>query len=70
VTILACASYDNGFLFLGERFRNALLPSIVVLVWETLSAYLPPPLQRVRVNYYLKSLCPVDAAEGGDIVRG
>jgi len=62
VTILACVGYGSVFLFLGVLFRNALLPSIAVLVWESLSGYLPPLLQKVSVIYYLKSLCPVDVA--------
>jgi ABC-type transport system involved in multi-copper enzyme maturation permease subunit len=60
VTVLACAGYGSVFLFLGVLFRNALLPSIAVLVWESLSGYLPPLLQKVSVIYYLKSLCPVE----------
>jgi ABC-type transport system involved in multi-copper enzyme maturation permease subunit len=60
VTILACAGYGSVFLFVGVLFRKALLPSIIVLVWETLSGYLPPTLQKVSVIYYLKSLCPVE----------
>ncbi|MEJ2009446.1 MAG: hypothetical protein P8Z30_15045 [Acidobacteriota bacterium] len=62
VTVLACVGYGSVFLFLGVRFRNALLPSIVVLVWESLSGYLPPLLQKVSIIYYLKSLCPGDVA--------
>lgn len=62
VTILACVGYGSVFLFLGVLFRNALLPSIAVLVWESLSGYLPPLLQKVSIIYYLKSLCPVNAA--------
>lgn len=58
VTILACVGYGSVFLFLGVLFRNALLPSIAVLVWESLSGYLPPLLQKVSVIYYLRSLCP------------
>jgi ABC-type transport system involved in multi-copper enzyme maturation permease subunit len=58
VTLLACVGYGSVFLFLGVVFRNALLPSIAVLVWESLSGYLPPLLQKVSVIYYLKSLCP------------
>jgi ABC-type transport system involved in multi-copper enzyme maturation permease subunit len=58
VTILACVGYGSVFLFLGVLFRNALLPSIAVLVWESLSGYLPPLMQKVSIIYYLKSLCP------------
>jgi hypothetical protein len=59
VTVLACVGYGSVFLFLGVFFRNALVPSIAVLVWEIVSGYLPPLLQKMSVIYYLKSLCPV-----------
>jgi ABC-type transport system involved in multi-copper enzyme maturation permease subunit len=62
VTVLACAGYGSVFLFLGVLFRNALVPSIAVLVWEIVSGYLPPLLQKLSVIYYLKSLCPVQVA--------
>ncbi len=59
VAVLACAAYGSVFLFIGVWFRNALVPVIVVLIWEIVSGYLPPLLQKLSVIYYLKSLCPV-----------
>ncbi|MGH9404317.1 MAG: hypothetical protein ACRD3D_00605 [Terriglobia bacterium] len=59
VTILACAGYGSVFLFLGVLFRNAVVPAIAVLIWEIVSGYLPPLLQKLSVIYYLKSLCPI-----------
>src|SRR5262249_35708318 len=43
----------------GVMFRNPLLPTAAVLVWEALNAILPAALQRLSVIFYLKSLCPV-----------
>lgn len=60
VTALACAGYGSVFICLGVLFRNALIPSIVVLIWEIVSASLPPLFQKLSVIYYLKSLCPVE----------
>lgn len=70
VTVLACVGYGSVFLFLGVLFRNALLPSIAVLVWESLSGYLPPLLQKVSVIYYLKSLCPSGVVAATNVGRG
>ncbi|MGH9395648.1 MAG: hypothetical protein ACRD18_02185 [Terriglobia bacterium] len=59
VTILACVGYGSVFLAIGVLFRNSLVPAAAVLIWEIISGYLPPLLQKISVIYYLKSLCPV-----------
>lgn len=59
VTLLACLGYGSVFLAAGVLFRNPLIPTLVVLVWEAISGFLPPLLQRFSVIFYLKSLCPV-----------
>jgi ABC-type transport system involved in multi-copper enzyme maturation permease subunit len=61
VTLLACIGYGSIFLAAGVVFRNPLLPTLVVLLWETISGLLPPLLQKCSVIFYLKSLCPVSA---------
>jgi hypothetical protein len=40
-------------------FRNPIVPTLVVLLWEAISGVLPPLLQKCSVIFYLKSLCPV-----------
>lgn len=62
VTILACVGYGSVFLAIGVLFRNSLIPALIVLVWETISGYLPPLLQKLSIIFYLKSLCPVELA--------
>jgi ABC-type transport system involved in multi-copper enzyme maturation permease subunit len=59
VTLLACLGYGGVFLAAGVMFRNPLLPTVAVLVWEAINAILPAALQRISVIFYLKSLCPV-----------
>ncbi|HEV2423971.1 MAG TPA: hypothetical protein VGZ29_03990 [Terriglobia bacterium] len=59
VTLLACLGYGAVFLAAGVMFRNPLLPTAAVLIWEAINPILPAVLQRVSVIFYLKSLCPV-----------
>jgi hypothetical protein len=59
VTLLACMGYGSIFLAAGVLFRNPLVPTLVVLLWETINGVLPPLLQKCSVIFYLKSLCPV-----------
>lgn len=60
VTILACIGYGAFFLVAGMLFRNPILPSAAILIWETINPFLPGILKQISVIYYLKSLCPVD----------
>ena len=59
VTLLACLGYGSVFLAAGVLFRNPLIPTVVVLVLEAISGFLPSFLQHLSVIFYLKSLCPV-----------
>lgn len=59
VTLLACVGYGGLFLLAGVVFRNPLFPTVLVLVWESISGFLPQMLQHLSVIFYLKSLCPV-----------
>jgi ABC-type transport system involved in multi-copper enzyme maturation permease subunit len=60
VTILACIGYGAFFLVAGMLFRNPILPSAAILIWEMINPFLPGILKQISVIYYLKSLCPVD----------
>ena len=68
VTLLACVGYGSVFLAAGLLFRNPLIPTVVVLVWEAVNGFLPAVLQQISVIFYLKSLCPVSRA-GSDLHR-
>jgi ABC-type transport system involved in multi-copper enzyme maturation permease subunit len=70
VTILACLGYGSVFLAAGVLFRNPLIPTLVVLVWEAISGFLPPLLQRFSVIFYLKSLCPVSVPPEISLEKG
>jgi len=70
VTLLACLGYGSVFLAAGLLFRNPLIPTLVVLVWEAVNGFLPALLQKISVIFYLKSLCPVGISESVTAERG
>ena len=57
-TILACAVYGGIFLLLGLRFRNPIIPSIILLAWETFYFVLPATMQKFTVMHYIQSFLP------------
>ncbi len=59
VTVLACAGYGAAFLILGVLFRNPILPTAAVLIWESFIIFMPAFLKKISVIFYLESLCPV-----------
>jgi len=63
VTLLACVGY--GSVFLSLVIKNPILPGVVVLLWETFHAVLPPLLQKLSVTFYLKQLTPVSIPPEG-----
>ncbi len=64
VTLLACLGYGAVFLLMGLRFRNPIVPSVVILGWEAINFLLPPTLKKISIIYYLESLCPVALPAG------
>ena len=48
-------------LILGLLFRNPIMPTVAVLIWESILVFLPAILKKVSVIFYLESLCPVQA---------
>ena len=64
VTALACVGYGSVFLAVGLLFRNPVVPTAVVLLWESANPFLPPLLKKTSMIYYLQSLCPVTASQG------
>ncbi|MEO8648288.1 MAG: hypothetical protein ABI539_03885 [Acidobacteriota bacterium] len=64
VTILACIGYGAVFLIVGLRFRNPIIPALVLYGWEWINFLLPPGLKKVSVIHYLTSLVPVPMSEG------
>jgi hypothetical protein len=60
VTVLACLGYGAFFLIAGMLFRNPILPTAGILIWEAANPFLPAILKQFSIIYYLKALCPVD----------
>ncbi len=67
VTALACVGYGSVFLAVGLLFRNPIIPTAIVLLWEGINPFLPAALKKISMIYYLQSLCPVAAAPGQDV---
>lgn len=67
VTALACVGYGSVFLAVGLLFRNPIIPTAIVLVWEGVNPFLPAVLKKISMIYYLQSLCPVAAAPDPDM---
>jgi hypothetical protein len=61
VTSLACVGYGSVFLAAGMFFKNPIIPTAIVLVWEGVNVFLPAVLKKVSLIFYLQSLCPVVA---------
>jgi ABC-type transport system involved in multi-copper enzyme maturation permease subunit len=57
-TVLACATYGGIFLILGLRFRNPIIPSVILLAWETFYFVLPATVQKFTVMHYIQSFLP------------
>jgi ABC-type transport system involved in multi-copper enzyme maturation permease subunit len=64
VTILACIGYGAVFLLVGLRFRNPIIPALLLYGWEWINFLLPPILKKISVIHYLHSLVPVPMSEG------
>jgi hypothetical protein len=63
-TVLGCVGYGSVFLLTGALFRNPIFPAAVLLIWESINAFVPTILQKFSVVYYLKSLVPIEAPPG------
>jgi len=61
ITVLACVGYGSIFLALGMFFKNPIIPTAIVLIWEGINVFLPAILKKVSMIFYLQSLCPVVA---------
>ena len=64
ITILACIGYGAVFLIVGLKFRNPIIPGLLLYGWEWINFLLPPFLKKISVIHYLQSLVPVPMSEG------
>ncbi len=67
VAVLACVGYGAVFLLAGLLFRNPMVPAAIMMVWEAISGFLPPLLQKLSITFYLKSLSPVEVPVKGPL---
>ncbi|MGH9494232.1 MAG: hypothetical protein ACRD3B_04480, partial [Candidatus Sulfotelmatobacter sp.] len=67
VTLLACVGYGAFFLVAGMLFKNPILPTAGILIWEGINPFLPALLKQFSVIYYLKALCPVNIPTPPDV---
>jgi hypothetical protein len=70
VTVLACIAYGAIFLACGVVFKSPVFPTLFVLVWEGIHAWLPHTLQWFSALHYLQPLCPVPINAGLFAVLG
>jgi ABC-type transport system involved in multi-copper enzyme maturation permease subunit len=59
VTVLACIAYGGVFTLTGLRYRNPVIPAIIVGLWEAFYFFLPESLQKLTIMHYLQSLLPL-----------
>jgi ABC-type transport system involved in multi-copper enzyme maturation permease subunit len=64
VTLLACLGYGAVFLLVGLFFKNPIIPALLFWVWEAGNPFMPALMKKVSVIFYLKSLLPVEIADG------
>ncbi|MEJ7607347.1 MAG: ABC transporter permease, partial [Bryobacteraceae bacterium] len=60
ITALACMAYGALFVWMGIRYKNPILPSVLLLFWESVNIFLPTWMRKISVLYYLRSMTPVD----------
>jgi hypothetical protein len=71
ITALACMAYGALFLFLGIRYKNPIIPSVILLFWESINLFLPAWLRKFSILYYLRSMNPVGMElKGPGVVLG
>ncbi|PIE02779.1 MAG: hypothetical protein CSA81_05535 [Acidobacteria bacterium] len=64
IIFLACLGYGSVFLLMGLLFRNAIIPAMLLYLWEWINFLLPSLLKKASVIYYLKALAPIPVSEG------
>ena len=61
ISALACAAYGSVFLAAGLIAKNPAVPAALLLLWESVNAFIPGSLKMASIVFYLQSLCPVEA---------
>ena len=72
VAALACMAWGAIMTWVGIRWKNPVLPAVVLLLWESFHSFLPWWARKLSVLHYLQSLTPTRAAaaRGPGIIFG
>jgi len=60
VSMLACAAYGSLFLAAGLVAKNPTTFAALLLLWESVNAFIPGNLKMASIVFYLQSLCPIE----------
>ncbi|HYP07751.1 MAG TPA: ABC transporter permease [Bryobacteraceae bacterium] len=60
ITALGCMAYGALFTWMGVRYKNPIIPAVLLLAWESANILLPGWLKIISILYYLRSMTPVD----------
>jgi len=60
VSMLACAAYGSIFLAAGLVAKNPTTIAALLLLWESVNAFIPGNLKMASIVFYLQSLCPIE----------
>jgi ABC-type transport system involved in multi-copper enzyme maturation permease subunit len=61
ISALACAAYGSIFLAAGLVAKNPAVIAALLLLWESVNAFIPGSLKMASVVFYVQSLCPIEA---------
>jgi ABC-type transport system involved in multi-copper enzyme maturation permease subunit len=61
IAALACVIYGSIFLAAGLFSKNPAVPAALILLWESVNAFIPGTLKMASVVFYLQSLSPIEA---------
>lgn len=59
ITVLACIAWGAVMLWVGIRWKNPIVPSVLLLTFESMHTFLPSWLRTFSVLHYLQSMAPV-----------
>jgi ABC-type transport system involved in multi-copper enzyme maturation permease subunit len=65
--LFAVLGFGAVFLLIGLLFRNAGVPALAILAWETGSGILPAWFQKLSVTHYLRAFVPLDLPADGPL---
>jgi ABC-type transport system involved in multi-copper enzyme maturation permease subunit len=71
ITVLACIAWGAVMLWIGIRWRNPIVPSVLLLMFESFHMFFPSWLRKFSILHYLQSMAPVHAdLEGPGLLLG